>query len=346
MTILRRHRRLLSLAAMLLAAAILLLAATSSGEANPPDAEAMPPPDSTEDFTRSALLRREIAPAERSGPAVVIPPKPERDPCLHCHIGGEDKGLWTPLARWTLFGGLGLVFAFGVYRSASAWITRTPWKPLTLRTAEWVDERYDISGPLSKALSKPVPRFALRWWYCLGGITAFLFVMQAATGIMLAFYYKPTPEAAYTSIQFIESEVRFGAAVRAIHHWAANGMILMCTAHMLRVFIMGAYKKPRELNWISGVFLLVITLVFGFTGYLLAWDQRAFWATTVGTEIAGSIPIIGDLALVFLRVGWDVAALTLSRFYGLHVIVLPIATLAFMGAHFLMIRRLGIAKPL
>lgn len=346
MTIFRRHRPLLGLAAVLLAAIAVLLVATSSSKARLPAAEAMPPPDSSEDFSRSTVPLREVAPAERSGPAAITPPKPEQDPCLHCHIGGEDKGLWTPLARWTLFGGMGLVFAFGVYRSASAWVTRTPWKPLTLRTAAWVDERYEISGPITKALSKPVPKFALRWWYCLGGITAFLFVIQAATGIMLAFYYKPTPETAYTSIQFIESEVRFGAAVRALHHWAANGMILMCTAHMLRVFIVGAYKKPRELNWISGVVLLVITLVFGFTGYLLPWDQRAFWATTVGTEIAGSIPIIGDLALVFLRVGWDVGALTLSRFYGLHVIALPIATLAFMGAHFLMIRRLGIARPL
>jgi quinol-cytochrome oxidoreductase complex cytochrome b subunit len=171
-------------------------------------------------------------------------------------------------------------------------------------------------------------------------------VVQAVTGIMLAFYYKPTPETAFASIQFIETQVRFGSAIRAVHHWAANGMIVMCTAHMLRVFIMGAYKNPRELNWVSGVVLLILTLVFGFTGYLLPWDQRAFWATTVGTEIAGSLPIIGDLGLVFLRVGWDISAETLSRFYALHVIAVPILTLALMGAHFLMVRRLGIARPL
>jgi quinol-cytochrome oxidoreductase complex cytochrome b subunit len=117
-------------------------------------------------------------------------------------------------------------------------------------------------------------------------------------------------------------------------------------AHMLRVFIMGAYKKPRELNWVSGVTLLVLTLAFGFTGYLLPWDQRAFWATTVGTEIAASIPVIGQLALVFLRVGWDVADLTLSRFYGLHIIIVPLATVAFMLVHFMMVRRLGIKQPL
>jgi quinol-cytochrome oxidoreductase complex cytochrome b subunit len=180
----------------------------------------------------------------------------------------------------------------------------------------------------------------------MGGITAFLFVVQGITGILLAFYYKPTPEAAYSSIQYIETQVYFGAAIRAIHHWCANGMIVMCVAHMLRVFIMGAYKRPRELNWVSGVLLLILTLVFGFTGYLLPWDQRAFWATTVGSEIAGAIPAIGNLALVFLRVGWNVTGETLSRFYGLHVIVVPLATVAFMGAHFLMIRRQGIAKPL
>jgi quinol-cytochrome oxidoreductase complex cytochrome b subunit len=241
---------------------------------------------------------------------------------------------------------LGLVFAFGVYRSANTWVTRAPWKPLTNRATDWVDDRYKISEPLTKILKKPVPKYALHWWYCLGGITAFLFVMQAITGILLAFYYKPTPDAAYASIQYIETQVYFGSAIRAIHHWCANGMIVMCVAHMLRVFIMGAYKAPRELNWVSGVLLLMLTLVFGFTGYLLPWDQRAFWATTVGSEIAGAIPSIGNLALVFLRVGWNVTGETLSRFYALHVIIVPLATVAFMGGHFLMIRRQGIAKPL
>lgn len=271
---------------------------------------------------------------------------PNQDPCLHCHISGENKGIWTPMARWLLFGSMGMVFAFGVYRSASAWVTRTPWKPFITRIAGWIDERYQVSEPLSKVLSKPVPKYALRWWYCLGGMTAFLFVVQATTGIMLAFYYQPTPEAAYTSVQYIEKTVQFGSGIRAIHSWSANGMILLCTAHMLRVFIMGAFKAPRELNWVSGVVLLIVTLAFGFTGYLLPWDQRAFWATTVGTEIAGSIPVIGNPALIFLRVGWDVSAQTLSRFYALHVIFLPILTLVMMGLHFLMIRRTGIARPL
>jgi cytochrome b6 len=279
-------------------------------------------------------------------PAAVVPQPAQQDPCLHCHIVGENKGIWTPLARWSLFSSMGLLFVFGMYRSASVWKNRTPWVPLNKRAGEWIDERYQVSEPLTKILNKPVPKYALRWFYCLGGITAFLFVTQAITGIMLAFYYKPTPEAAFASIQYIESQVRFGASIRMIHHWSANLMILMCTAHMLRVFIMGAYKRPRELNWVSGVLLLLLTLVFGFTGYLLPWDQRAFWATTVGTEIAGSIPVIGDLALVFLRVGWGISAQTLSRFYALHVIAVPIFTIVFMAAHFIMVRRQGIARPL
>ena len=169
-------------------------------------------------------------------------PSPAQDPCLHCHVAGENKGLWTPLTRWTLFGSMGLIFVLGVYRSASVWKNKSKWKPFTHRTAEWIDERYEISEPLSKVLNKPVPKYATRWFYCLGGITGFLFLVQGVTGIMLAFYYNPTPEAAYTSILFIEDQVRFGSAIRMIHHWSANMMIVMCIAHMLRVFIMGAFK--------------------------------------------------------------------------------------------------------
>jgi hypothetical protein len=276
----------------------------------------------------------------------ITPPESKQDPCLNCHITGENKGIWTPLARWMLFGSAALVFGFGIYASVNTWITRAPRKSFTSQLGGWLDERYNLREPLAKVLNKPVPGYALRWFYCLGGITAFLFIVQATTGIMLAFYYQPTPDAAYASIQYIEQQVRFGASIRTIHSWAANGMILVCTAHMLRVFIMGAFKKPRELHWVSGVVLMLVTLAFGFTGYLLPWDQRAFWATTVGTEIASAIPVIGNLALVFLRVGWDVTAQTLSRFYALHVIILPVVTLVMMGMHFLMIRRTGVARPL
>jgi hypothetical protein len=275
-----------------------------------------------------------------------LPPQAKQDPCLHCHIRGEETGLWTPLTRWIVFGTAGLIFAFGVVRTTSAWKTRRPWQPIPKRLAIWLEERFQYQEPLSKVLDKPVPDWQRRWWYCLGGLTFFFFFVQGVTGIMLAFYYKPTPEAAYASIQFIESQVYFGRAIRMIHHWSANGMVLMCFAHMLRVFIMGAYKKPRELNWVSGVTLFIMTLAFGFTGYLLPWDQRAYWATTVGSEIAGGIPVIGNLALIFLRVGWDISSLTLSRFYALHVLIIPLITVAMMLAHFIMVRRQGIMKPL
>ncbi len=272
--------------------------------------------------------------------------EPEQDTCQHCHISGTIENLWVPLARWGVFGAAGLVFAYGFYRSGSVWLTRKKWRPLWLRTADWIDERYQIVEPLKEMLSKPVPLFATKWMYCLGGITFALFVILGITGTMLAFYYKPSPDEAYASIQAIETQVQFGAAIRAIHHWSANGMIIMTVAHLLRVFITGAFKAPRELNWMSGVLLFIITFSFGFTGYLLPWDQRAFWATTVGTEIGGGIPWIGDLALVFLRGGWDVSAVTLSRFYALHVLVLPAAIIILLGMHFLMVRRQGVARPL
>jgi hypothetical protein len=277
--------------------------------------------------------------------SVDVPPA-KLEPCLHCHIQGEHKNLWTPTARWLIFGTMGLVFLFGFWQSASIWTQRKPFKPLTTRVADWVDERYQIAKPLNEILKKPVPSFARWWWYCLGGITFFLFLVQGTTGILLAFYYKPTAAEAYASIQFIENQVYFGAAIRAIHHWSANGMIVMAVAHMLRVFIMGAYKPPRELNWISGVILFVLTLAFGFTGYLLPWDQRAFWASTVGTDIAGAVPAVGNLVLILLRDGWGVTEATLGRFFGLHVLVIPIVTVVFMLLHFMMIRSLGVKRPL
>lgn len=339
-----RSLRSLALVSILLGALLLALGTYTAATAAD-DPEKAQPVQQAAPFDLPAALLLGTAPSPLAGVPASLP-QPAQDPCLHCHIAGENRNLTTPLLRWSLFGLAGLVFAFGFYKTTSVWLTRSPWKPLTARTVDWVDERYQLKQPMEKILKKPVPKYALRWFYCLGGMTAFLFVVQAVTGIMLAFYYKPTADQAYASIQFIESEVVFGASIRAIHHWAANGMIVMVIAHMLRVFIMGVYKPPRELNWVNGVLLFIMTLAFGFTGYLLPWDQRAFWATTVGSEIAGSIPIIGEIALIFLRVGWAVTDLTLGRFYALHVIILPVLTIAFMGLHFLMIRRQGIAQPL
>ncbi len=270
----------------------------------------------------------------------------EQDTCLHCHLSGSIENLWTPVWRWALFGFAGVVFVFGAYQSGTVWITRKKWRPLWARAVSWLDDRYEIVEPTKIILSKPVHLFSTRWMYCLGGITFTLFLIQAFTGILLAFYYKPTPEAAYESILFIENEVFFGAAIRTIHHWAANAMVILVVAHMIRVFIHGAFKPPRELNWVSGVFLFIITLLFGLTGYLLPWDQRAYWATTVATEIAGAVPQIGDIILVFARGGWDVTGITLGRFYAIHILALPVVIITLLGAHFLMVRRQGISKPL
>ena len=271
---------------------------------------------------------------------------PQNDTCLHCHVDGSFANLWVPVLRWMTFGAAGVAFLFGLTRSVSIWHSRSSWIPIPTRITHYLDDRFQLSELLEPILSKPVPEWQRRWWYCLGGLTFFFFVVQGVTGIMLAFYYQPTPGEAYASILFIENQVRLGSAVRLIHHWSANAMIVMAFAHMLRVFIMGAYKPPRELNWVTGVLLLTTTLAFGFTGYLLPWDQRAYWATTVGTDIAGSIPVIGELALVFLRGGWNVTGLTLSRFYTLHVLILPLITVTAMLMHFLMVRRQGIMKPL
>ena len=284
--------------------------------------------------------------ADGSDLIILAPPEPEKDTCIQCHVVEDFTNVWTPLGRWILFGGAGLVLLFGVARSASVWRSRSEWVPIPTRILSWIDERYELSEALKPILSKPVPDWQRRWWYCLGGLTAFLFAVQAVTGTMLAFYYEPTPDAAYASIQFIETQVRFGASIRAIHHWSANGMIVMVVAHMMRVFVNGAFRAPRELNWVSGVLLFVTTLGFGFTGYLLPWDQRAYWATTVGTEIAGGIPVIGELALVYLKAGWSITSLTLSRFYALHILVFPAVIVAMMVMHFIMVRRQGIHKPL
>jgi len=214
------------------------------------------------------------------------------------------------------------------------------------RVGDWFDERFNVRGPLQTFLQKPVPKHALRWYFCLGGITFSLFVIQGITGILLSFYYKPTPEDAYDSILFIMNNVRFGWLIRSIHSWSATLMIAACLAHMLRVYITGAYKKPRELNWVAGVLLLLLTLTFGFTGYLLPWDQKAFWGSTVGSEIMGVVPLIGDALLGLLRGGPDITGLTLTRFYGIHMLVLPVATFLFLGIHFIVIRRQGISGPL
>jgi len=221
----------------------------------------------------------------------------------------------------------------------------TPMLPLGWinRLIDWVDVRIGIREMVAYALHVSIPRSAHTFY--LGGITLFFFGVQAITGILLALYYHPTPEAAYDSILFIMNEVNFGWLIRSIHSWSANMMIVFCVLHMLRVAIQGAYRPPREMTWLVGIGLLLLTLGFGFTGYLLPWDERAFWATTVGTEIAGAVPLIGGSIQNFLRGGPDLSALTLSRFFDVHVLVLPVALVGALLIHILFIHQQGLADP-
>jgi quinol-cytochrome oxidoreductase complex cytochrome b subunit len=210
----------------------------------------------------------------------------------------------------------------------------------------WIDERLEIHDYIKKdILDKPIPK-GLNLTYCFGGITFFLFVMLAVTGYFMTFYYVPTPTQAYDAVEFMTYEVSMGYIIRGVHHWSANLMIVTILLHMIRVYIYGAYKNPREINWITGVLLLCMVMGFGFTGYLLPWDQKAYWATKVGTSVMGTIPIMGDYVLRVTRGGTELGALTLTRFYTLHVVFLPIATIVLLVGHFAMIRRQGISKPL
>ena len=183
--------------------------------------------------------------------------------------------------------------------------------------------------------------------YCLGGITFFFFLALTVTGVMLMFYYVPAPDHAFNNIQDLETSVRFGMLMRNLHRWMAHGMVIAVFLHMMRVFYTGAYKPPREFNWVVGVVLLILTLMLSYTGYLLPWDQLAIWAVTVGMNMVGSAPLAGETSrLVFLG-GLEVSDAALLRFYTLHVIGLPLLAAIFMAVHFWRIRRDGgAARPL
>jgi len=211
---------------------------------------------------------------------------------------------------------------------------------------QWIDERAGMHHYIKREiLDKPVPK-GLNLSFCFGGITFFLFLMLAASGYFMTIYYVPSPDQAYQTVDYITHEVSLGYVVRGVHYWAANLMIVTVLLHMIRVFIYGAYKKPRELNWITGVLLLLLVLAFGFTGYLLPWDQKAFWATNVGTSIVGTVPFVGEYVMKIVRGGTDLGALTLLRFYSLHVIFLPMVSVILLLGHFFMIRKHGVSTPL
>lgn len=216
-------------------------------------------------------------------------------------------------------------------------------KPIGWRVWTWLDERYKLAELIAALLHVEIPR-TVRTYY-LGGITLFFFMVQVITGILLTIYYQPTPDTAYDSVLFVMNEVNFGWLIRSVHSWGANLMILFCVLHLLRVFFQGVYKAPREVTWGAGMLLLAVTLGFGFTGYLLPWDQRAFWATVVGSQIAGAVPLVGEYALTFLRSGPEITARTLSRFYGMHVLVLPVSLAGFLVIHLTLVHQQGLADP-
>jgi len=211
---------------------------------------------------------------------------------------------------------------------------------------DWLDERVDLRGVRHFVAEKGVPLHAQKAWYYLGGMTLFLFVVQIFTGILLLLYYRPSAAEAYESVQFIVSEVEFGWLIRNLHSWSANLLIGLAFAHFFSVFFLKSYRKPRELTWVSGVLLLFLMLGFGFSGYLLPWNELAFFATKVGTGIAGAVPLVGPFALRLLRGGDDVTGATLSRFYGLHVAVLPAITTALVAVHLLLVQRQGMSVPI
>jgi menaquinol-cytochrome c reductase cytochrome b subunit len=208
----------------------------------------------------------------------------------------------------------------------------------------WVDERTDASGFLRGFLYRKVPK-GTNWFYTLGSATMFAFLSQAVTGIFLAMFYDPSPTHAYDSVQHITNDVWLGAFVRGMHRWGATVMIVLIFLHLGRTFFFGAYKYPRELNWVVGVVLLVLTLAMGFTGYLLPFDQRSFWATVVGVNINGTGPVIGPYLADFLRAGPEFGATTLSRFYAIHMLLIPILIATLIGVHIYLVTKLGTTAP-
>ena len=210
----------------------------------------------------------------------------------------------------------------------------------------WVDERVQLED-LVKFMGKkyvPVHRYSI--WYYFGGVSLFLFIIQVVTGILLLFYYKGSADLAFESVQFIMSKVQFGWLIRSIHTWSANLFILSIFIHMFSVYFEKAYRKPREITWITGMLMFFLALGFGFSGYLLPWNELSFFATKVGSDIAGQIPLIGEPLKEFIRGGQDVTGVTLSRLFGFHVALLPGIFTIILGIHLILIQRQGISEPL
>jgi len=212
---------------------------------------------------------------------------------------------------------------------------------MAARVFGWLDDRLGLTGIYRTVLDRKVPK--VNWAFTLGSATLFLVVLQGVTGVFLTVYYVPHPDQAYDSINYIMNDVAFGWLIRGLHHWGATLMVVTIVLHMLRTFFHAAYKYPREITWVTGVLLLLVTLGMGFTGYLLPWNQRAYWATTVGTSIAGTVPWVGPIIEQALRGGTDLSTLTLTRFFSAHIWMLPAALLGLVGVHLYLVIRLGIS---
>jgi len=208
----------------------------------------------------------------------------------------------------------------------------------------WVDQRLAASGFLTGMLFRKVPK-GTNWFYTLGSATLFAFIVQATTGVFLAMFYTPSATQAYASISHINNEVPLGAFVHGMHKWGSSVMVILVFLHMGRTFFFGAYKYPRELNWVIGVVLLILTMTMAFTGYLLPFDQRSFWATVVAVNINASGPIVGPYLADFLRAGAEFGPTTISRFYAIHMLLIPVLIAALIGAHLYLVTKLGTTAP-
>ncbi len=217
-------------------------------------------------------------------------------------------------------------------------------KDAGIAAVDWVDERTSLSGGLRWAMFRKVPK-GTNWFYTLGSATLFAFLSQAVTGVFLAMYYDPSATRAYESARHITNDVFLGEFVRGMHKWGSTVMVILIFLHMARVFFFGAYKYPRELNWVIGVALLILTMAMGFTGYLLPFDQRSYWATIVGVNINGTGPLVGPYLSDFLRGGAEFGATTLSRFYAIHMLLIPGLIAALIGAHLYLVAKLGTTAP-
>ncbi len=213
------------------------------------------------------------------------------------------------------------------------------------RTKSWLDDRLGLSTIIEFGSHKTVPAHRYSVFYYLGGMTLFFFLVQVCTGVLLMLYYRPSANEAFESVEFIMTVVPFGWLIRSIHSWSANLMVFFAVLHMISVFFLKAYRAPRELTWVSGAVLLFLIMGFGFSGYLLPWNQLAFFATKVGTDISGVVPIVGPWMVRFLRGGDRVSGGTLSRFYGWHVALLPAITFLILVVHLALVQVKGMSVP-